>query len=114
MLCIFSKEMHQMHLLPFDVGSRVVTPRQSLWSQGVLHSALRSDARPTVVQDEDIILVPAVVRTHPDDLDGPFVEVAQEQLRKVVVVSVRPSPGGGPCDVHADARGRGEEIPEAE
>merc|ERR1711977_719372 len=36
-------------------GSRVV----SLWSQGVLHSALRSDARPTVVQDEDIILVPA-------------------------------------------------------
>ena len=69
-----------MHLLPFDVGSRVV----SLWSQGVLHNALRSDACPTVVQHEDIILVPAVVRPHPDDLDGPFVELAQEQLREVV------------------------------
>ena len=100
----------EMHLLPFDVGPRVV----SLWSQGVLHNALWSDARPTVVQDEDIILVPSVVRVRPEDLDGTSVELAQEQLRKVVVVSIRPSPGGGPCDVHADARGSGEEIPEAE
>ena len=43
--------------------------------EGVLHIALRSDARPTVVQDEDT-LVPAVVRPHPDDLDGTSVEVA--------------------------------------
>ena len=99
-----------MHLIPFDVGSRVV----SLWSQGVLHIALWSDARPTVVQDEDIILVPAVVRPHPDDLDGPFVEVAQEQLREVVEVGVAAPVRFPPLDVHADARGRGEEIPEAE
>ena len=99
-----------MNLLPFGLGSRVV----SLWSQGVLHIALWSDARPTVVQDEDIILVPAVVRLRVDDLDGTFVEVAQEQLREVVEVGVAAPLRVPPADVHANARGRGEEIPEPE
>ena len=59
-----------MHLLPFILGSlvRVTTIK------GVLHIALWCDARPTVVQGEDRILVPAVVH-HPDDLDGTFVEL---------------------------------------
>ena len=59
-----------MHLLPFILGSlvRVTTIK------GVLHIALESDARPTVVQGEDRILVPAVMH-HPDDLDGTFLDV---------------------------------------
>jgi len=98
-----------MHLLAFGLESL-----RAVWFQEwVLHIALRSDARPTVVQDEDT-LVPAVVRPHPGDLDGTSVEVAQEQLREVVEVGVAAPIRVPPAEVHADARGRGEEIPEAE